>query len=128
MKRDGGIMNGKSIFYGFITGCLVSGAVTILTTPKSGSEMKQLLHINLRQVKNTLSNVQSKATQLKNQLQDVATDTVTTSSAVHTFSQNVKHSIENWKDDVNPTFDDLHKSILELHNTIDRLETEIKAK
>lgn len=120
-------MNAKSIFYGFITGCLAGGAITVLVTPKSGSEMQQLMFLKLNNFKNTLVNVQLKTTELKEQIQHVASEGIATGESVTTFSDNIKDSLSNWKNDVEPTVTDLQKSIQDLHYTIDLLEKEIRS-
>lgn len=116
-------MSGKSLVFGFITGSIIGGAIALLSTPKTGNEVQQLLASNVNNLMSSLSNVKEKTLQLKNQVETVAKDGANT---FKTVSTDVKNSISEWKKDVEPTVNDIQKSIQELHETIDQLEKEIK--
>lgn len=117
------LMSGKSLFYGFVTGSIIAGAVTLLATPKSGTEVQKLVVTNANELINSLSCVKEKTLKLKSQVETVAKEGSTTIKSV---SNEVQNSIKEWKKDVEPTMTDIQKSIQELHETIDQLEREIK--
>lgn len=116
-------MSGKSLFYGFVTGGLVAGAITLLSTPKSGTEVQKLVVSNLNELVNSLSSVKEKTLELKAQVESVAKEGAAT---FITVSSDVQNSFKEWKKDVEPTVTDIQRSIQEIHETIDQLEREIK--
>ncbi len=122
-ERNGENMNGKSILYGFITGSVLGGAITLLSTPKPGNEVQKLIASNINDLMSSLANVKEKTILLKSQVETVTKESFSTIKSVST---DVKSSITEWKKDVEPTVNDIQRSIQELHETIDKLEKEIK--
>jgi gas vesicle protein len=116
-------MGDKSLFYGFLTGSLIGGAITLLATPKSGNDVQKLIITNVNELVDSLSNFKEKTQQLKIQVETVAKESAST---IKTVSTDVQNSIKEWRKDVEPTITDIQNSIQELHETIDQLEAEIK--
>ncbi len=116
-------MSGKALFYGFITGSIIGGAITLLSTPKSGTEVQETIVHNVNGLMDSLSNVKEQTMELKNKVETVAKEGAST---FKTVSTDVQNSIKEWKKDVEPTVTDIQRSIEELHQTIDQLEAEIK--
>lgn len=116
-------MSGKALFYGFVTGSIIGGAITLLSTPKSGSDVQKMIGSNVNGLIDSLSNVREQTMELKNKVEIAAKEGATT---IKTVSTDVQNSIKEWKKDVEPTVADIQRSIEELHETIDQLESEIK--
>lgn len=116
-------MSGKSLFYGFVTGSLIGGTITLLSTPQSGNEIQKVIANNLNELTDSVSTFKEKAQQLRKQFETVAKESAST---IKTVTSDVQNSVKEWRKDVEPTITDIQKSIQELHETIDRLEAEIK--
>lgn len=116
-------MSGKALFYGFVTGTIIGGAITLLSTPKSGDEVQRIIRYNVGELSESLANVKDKTKELKIKFQEVTKEGTTT---FKTVSSDIQQSIKEWKKDVEPTVNDIQRSIDELHQTIDQLEAEIK--
>ncbi|MGO4887482.1 YtxH domain-containing protein [Anaerobacillus sp. MEB173] len=115
-------MNGKSFLAGIITGSLIGGTIALLTSPKSGSDLQKTLKENGKQMKSTLTNVKNNSLQLKDQVKDTAKEGVT---AVRTFSNEIKDSVQEWKSDVEPNVKNIYENITEIQNTILELEEKL---
>jgi gas vesicle protein len=116
-------MSSKSLFYGIVTGSIISGAIALLSTPKSGNEVQQIITNNVNELVDSLATFKEKTRHLKNQ---VTTLTKESASTIKIVSVDLQNSIKEWRKDVEPTITDIQKSIQELHQTIDQLEAEIK--
>lgn len=116
-------MSGKSLFYGLVTGSLIGGVLTLLSTPRSGNEIQKVIANNVNELTDSLSTFKEKAQQLRNQVETVAKESAST---IKTVSSDVQNCVKEWRKDVEPTITDIQKSIQELHKTIDQLEAEIK--
>jgi gas vesicle protein len=116
-------MSGQSLFYGFVTGSLIGGAITLLSTPKSGNEIQKVITNNVNELTNSLSTFKEKTQQLRYQVETAAKESAST---IKNVSSDVQNCVKEWRKDVEPTITDIQKSIQELHETIDQLEAEIK--
>lgn len=116
-------MSEKSLFYGFVAGSLIGGAITLLLTPKSGNEIQKVIATNVNELTDSVSTFKEKTKQLRNQVETVAKESAST---IKTVSSEVQNCVKEWRKDVEPTITDIQKSIQELHETIDQLEAEIK--
>lgn len=112
-------MNGKAFLSGIITGTIIGGGVTLLTTPKSGRDLKKGIIENSKQFKNKVSTVKSESIQLKNEIKETTKDGVST---IINVSNDLKSSVEEWKNDVEPNVKNIYENINEIQKTITEME------
>lgn len=108
-------MNGKSLLIGIVTGAVISGITTLLTTPKSGQEAKQLLKNNYEQINKIMLKGKKETLAIKNQMTKTAE---ISSNALKSVTVELKDSLDIWRKDVEPTLKQLNHEIDELQKTL----------
>ncbi|OZM58152.1 hypothetical protein CIB95_00820 [Lottiidibacillus patelloidae] len=102
---------GKSLFVGFLVGSVVAAATTLLTTPKSGNEMRKELIDKINYLKKEGKNISSLSKESVDTLKEVATD--------------VMNVIDNWKEDIEPHKQKILDEIKDIQRAIDAMENKV---
>ncbi|MFV8826905.1 YtxH domain-containing protein [Alkalihalobacterium sp. APHAB7] len=101
----------KSLIYGVIAGSAVASLTTLLVTPKSGKEVQASLTNSVNLIKRNLNETKEQTLSLKDQFSETAK---ISKEAIEVVSQDVKVSIDDWKQEVEPAIKQLQKEIDEL--------------
>lgn len=109
----------KSLFIGFVTGSILTGAATLLTAPSSGKETRDRIKKNKEDIALTLLELKEKAAAVK---EDASTATQAGKETLKTFIADLKILLDNWKEDIEPNKEELTKSIKEIESSIQELE------
>jgi gas vesicle protein len=102
---------GKSLFVGFLVGSVVAAATTLVTTPKTGGQLRKQIIDKVEYLKKEGKNIGSLSKESIDTLKEVATDVITV--------------IDNWKDDVEPHKKKLIDEIKDIQDAIDSMEKKI---
>lgn len=110
-------MNGKSMLYGLLTGSMLAGICTLLITPQAGIKTRKQITEKIKASKELLEKGKMEASALKEQLQETTTISKDTIKLVST---EVKHSVEDWQKEVEPTITQLKNEIDLLQKTLSK--------
>ncbi|WP_216829386.1 YtxH domain-containing protein [Alkalihalobacterium elongatum] len=105
----------KSLLYGVVAGGAIASITTLLLTPKSGKELQNSLVNTANTIKNNLNETKEHTISLKNQFSDTAK---ISKEAIDTVSKDVKISIDDWKQEVEPALKQLQKEIDDLQEAL----------
>lgn len=108
-------MNGKSVLIGIVTGAVVGSITTLLSAPKSGKDMQQLLKNNYEQLAEFMLKGKKESLILKDQITKTAKISAET---LKTVSSDIKDSVDVWRKDVEPTLNQLKLEMDELQKSI----------
>lgn len=108
-------MNTKSLFYGIITGITIGSVATLLTTPKSGKEVKKEIKQNYVQLNNFIHKAKNDSLAVKDQVKETIQLSTNT---IKTVSKELKDSVEVWQSEVEPTLQKLKEDIDQLTKTV----------
>ncbi|MFP7168745.1 YtxH domain-containing protein [Terribacillus sp. FSL K6-0262] len=117
--------NGKSIALGILVGSTVSAAITLLTAPSSGKELRADAKQRTDEWKVTFNNLKNEGTQLKEQ---IARTSKEGAAMFKELSAEVKTSIESWKRTVEPHQKNIQKSLSQIEKTLKELEEKANQK
>jgi gas vesicle protein len=108
-------MNAKAIFSGIVAGTALIGALTLLTTPRSGKEMRHCCKDSVLKIRDELDqftcNSKKASLQLK-QTVKIGTETF------KSVGEEVKESVQDWKVDIEPTLNQIKEDIDALQKTV----------
>ncbi|WP_332631143.1 YtxH domain-containing protein [Halalkalibacter flavus] len=110
-------MNTKSFLSGLFVGSTIVGAITLLTTPTTGKDLRT-------SCKESAIKVQKGFEQLAKDSQTASIQLKTTAKVgketFETVGEEVKGSINNWKEDVEPALNQLKKDIEALQKNVEQ--------
>lgn len=109
----------KSLIFGFVTGAIVAGAATFLSTPTSGRDLRIRLQNSKNDFLATAEEILEKIYQIKDDALEAAQ--ISKESLV-SFISDVKFLIEDWKKEMEPTKTELIKNIQEIEASLKELE------
>lgn len=109
----------KAMFCGLLIGGLVGGITTLLVAPSSGRDLRGQLQLNREQLEETLHKLKSESMSLKNQLVLTAKEG---KEIVKDVSTDLKRSISQFQQDIEPHKNHLQKEIEEVERKIKQLE------
>lgn len=113
------------LFCGIATGLLVGASTVLMTTPKSGLEVRSSL-------KSTSNDFRDKLSDIKVQLADVkqAINNLTNSSkeVVPSTIEGIKSSIDQWKTETAPLQEHLQQEIASIQEAMAELESKLPKK
>lgn len=92
-------MKAKSLLIGFLTGTVVAGAATLLSTPSSGKDLRNRIKTNTEEIKNTIDELKVKMLNIKD---DTMEASQISKETVKTFISDVQVVIESWKREIEP--------------------------
>lgn len=100
----------KSFITGIVAGSVIGGLSALLLTPASGREVRDCAMQKYKEAKHSLQNVTTDAKLLTNQIRLTAK---TGSTAAKALSEEVKQTVNEWREDIEPHLkqlqDDLDK-------------------
>ncbi|WP_017754274.1 YtxH domain-containing protein [Calidifontibacillus oryziterrae] len=110
---------GKSLFLGLFVGTIAGAATVMLTTPKNGNEIRQIVKQNSTKVIEAIDNLKSESIKLKNQINNASMESIT---ILKDFSKDVKTSVQAWKDDIEPNQTRIVDELKNIEESIKELE------
>lgn len=117
--------SGKSIALGILVGSTVSAAITLLTAPSSGSELRADAKQRSDEWKVTFNNLKNEGTQLKEQIARTSKEGAV---MFKELSADVKTSIDSWKRTVEPHQKNIQKSLAQIEKSLKDLEEKANQK
>lgn len=118
-------MKAKSLLLGLLAGGAAAGISTLLTAPASGRDTRQ-------QLKNTTNTLKEQLIELKSELLAIKDSASFASkegkTAFKEFSNDIKYSISNWKNEILPHQHRLQRELQEIEAAIHELDTNLNNK
>ena len=114
---------GKSLVLGLFVGGTVSAAITLLSTPASGSSIRGRVKDQGMELKNLLSTLKEDGLRLKDQLRETSKEGAV---LIKELTEEIKNSIEDWKETVEPHQDSIYQSLEQIETSIRDLENKMK--
>ena len=116
-------MSAKSFLSGFLIGGLAAGITTLLTTPMSGKEIRKSCNDTSKAF---LSHIQELKLDLLDIKDSVKTATVEGKSVLGFVIEDLKKSINTWKEEIKPHQELLQVELKEMETTIKELEKDLE--
>lgn len=113
---------GKSLLLGLIIGGTVGAAATLLTTPSSGRELRGRVKIQGLEWRKMADNLLQDGLRLKDQIAKTSKEGVTLLTNLLT---DLKMSIEEWKQVVEPHQDNIHDYLEQIQASLKELEEKV---
>lgn len=114
---------GKSLILGFIVGGTISAAATLLTTPSSGSELRNRVKKQSIEWKNMIDDLIEEGWRLKDQIAKTSKEGA---ALIGELTEEMKTSIEEWKITIEPHQENIHDYLEQIESSIKDLEQKIK--
>jgi len=115
--------NGKSLVLGFIVGGTVSAAITLLSTPQSGRDVRGRMKDQGMELGNLLTTLKEDGFRLKEQLRKTSKEGAV---LVKELTEEIRKSVEDWKETVEPHQESIYQSLEQIETSIKDLENKIK--
>jgi gas vesicle protein len=113
------MMKMKSLLIGFVTGAIVAGTATILSTPSSGRNLRIRLQNSKDELLATAEELLTKIYEIKNEALAAAQ---LSKESIMLFISDVQFLIEDWKREMEPSKTELVKHIQEIETSLKELE------
>jgi len=108
----------KSFIGGFIAGGLAAGLTVLLTTPKSGREVRSGVKDKLKETSFNLIDMKTAALSVKDSVTEFTRKSVPT---LKTTAREIKTIIDTWRDDIQPNIQRISSHIKELDEETEKL-------
>ncbi|CAG9622537.1 YtxH domain-containing protein [Sutcliffiella rhizosphaerae] len=118
-------MNGKSFIWGVLIGGTIAGLSTLLTTPTSGAETRAKVKNAKQNIQLTLEELKKEALIVKEQVTQAIEEGKAT---VGNMSNEVKVSVDLWKNSIKPHQESIQQSIAVLEKELENLERKVGKK
>lgn len=115
--------SGKSLVLGLLVGSTLSAAVTLLSTPESGSSIRGRVKNQGMEIGNLLSTLKKDGLRLKDQLTQTSKEGAV---LIKELTEEIKNSLEDWKDTVEPHQESIYQSLEQIETSIKDLENKMK--
>jgi gas vesicle protein len=115
--------NGKSLFLGFLVGGTVTVAATLLTTPATGSEMRNRVKDQGAEWKKFANSLKEDSIRLKEQLFKTSQEG---SILVKDLTQEMKKTVMEWKETLEPHQENIHQYLAQIETSLKELEEKVK--
>jgi gas vesicle protein len=115
-------MRGKPFLIGLSTGVIGGIAAILLTTPQSGKQLRSNIVSNTKYAKITLSEIKSQIQTLK---QSISTLNYEAKNNIPKIISDLKNSITNFRDEIEPDALKLKEEIEGLQKTITEIENNL---
>ncbi|WP_163537135.1 YtxH domain-containing protein [Gracilibacillus sp. YIM 98692] len=113
------MINTKSLFLGMLAGSVVSAAATLLSAPKSGSELRSDIKHQSDEAIHSINKLRSEGMDLKEQITKTSKEGA---ALIKDLSADVKESIESWKKTVEPHQKNIQKYLTQIEESLKELE------
>ncbi|WP_138419774.1 YtxH domain-containing protein [Aquibacillus sediminis] len=117
--------NGKSLLLGFLVGGVISSAATLLSTPKSGKELRNQAKLRGEDVIQTFDKLKEEGSQLTTQIAQTSKEGA---SLIKDLSFEMKDSIESWKKTIEPHQKNIQKYLTQIEESLKELEEKTQNK
>ncbi|WP_407271629.1 YtxH domain-containing protein [Radiobacillus sp. PE A8.2] len=111
--------NGKSLLIGFLFGGTISAAATLLSTPRSGKELRQDAMTKGEDFLHTVDKLKLQGTQLKEQITQTSKEGA---ALVKDLTADMITSIESWKQTIEPHQKNIQKYLEQIEKSLKELE------
>ncbi len=113
---------GKSLLLGVLFGSLVGATTTLLTTPASGEAIRRKAKDGSVKLKDTIVELTENGLQIKNQLKKTTKEGAV---LLKDLSQEIKQSIDTWKNNISPHQQNIHEHLKNVEESIKELENKM---
>lgn len=110
-------MSSKSLFFGLLVGGAIGASAALLSTPESGSDVRDRIKEQFIDMKNLINN-------LKDQLRETSTEGVV---IVKELTEEMKKSVEEWKETVEPHQEGIYHYLEQIEASLRDLENKVKS-
>ncbi|WP_067729806.1 YtxH domain-containing protein [Oceanobacillus damuensis] len=114
---------GKSLVLGLLVGSTVGAAVTLLSTPESGNQMRVRMRDQGMELGNLLLTLKEDGLRLKDQLKKTSKEGAV---LIKELTEEIKNSVEDWKGTVEPHQENIYQSLEQIETSIRELENKLK--
>lgn len=112
-------MKVKSLIIGFVTGAIVAGTATLLSTPSAGRDLRIRLQNSKDELFATTEELSMKISEIINEVLDAAS---LSKDSLTTFISDIQYLIRDWKSEIEPSKTELMKNIQEIEASLKELE------
>ncbi len=123
MKGVDTMASGKSLALGVLFGSVVGASVSLLTTPSSGEELRTKVKDQSDRLRDIAQQIREDGLDLKNQLTQTSKEGA---ALLKDLSQDIKVSIESWKETIEPHQESLQEHLKQIEDSIKELEDKLK--
>src|SRR5690625_5205248 len=113
----------KSLLLGFIIGGTVSAAVTLLSAPSSGKELRKRVKHQSQEWKEMADKLLQDSLRLKDQIAETSKEGV---ALINNLTQEMQKSVEEWKFAVEPHQENIHEYLEQIEASLKDLEEKVK--
>lgn len=114
---------GRSLILGFIVGGTISAAATLLTTPSSGTELRDRVKKQSIEWKKMIDDLIEEGWRLKDQIAKTSKEGA---ALISELTDDMKTSIEEWKVAIEPHQESIHDYLEQIESSIKDLEQKIQ--
>lgn len=118
------MINSKSLLLGILAGGVISAAVTLLSTPKSGREIRADVKQRSEDIIQTMNRLRAEGIDLKEQLTKTSKEGA---ALIKELSSDMKSSIESWRQTVEPHQKNIQKYLTQIEASLKELEEKTKS-
>ncbi|HLR65299.1 MAG TPA: YtxH domain-containing protein [Pseudogracilibacillus sp.] len=112
----------KYIVTGFVVGGVVSAAITLLTTPTSGEQLRTRVREQGTDWMNTVEDILKDAAKIKEQFAKTSKEGI---ALINELTEDMKSSVDEWKNSVEPHQSNIHEYLEQIESTLKDLEQKI---
>ncbi|MED3648843.1 YtxH domain-containing protein [Halalkalibacterium halodurans] len=105
----------RPFFYGALTGAILASIATLLIAPTSGKELQKKCKAKGRSLQQSIEQMKHDGIQLKDRISKTSK---MTSEALKTVGPEIKTSLDQWKEDVDPSLQKLKDDIEQLQKAV----------
>ncbi len=113
------MINGKSLIIGMLAGGIITASATLLSTPKSGRELRSEVKYRGDVAIQSLQHLKTDGYDLKEQITKTSKEGA---ALLKDLSQEVKSSIESWKRTVEPHQKNIQTYLTQIEKSLKELE------
>ncbi|MBM7659925.1 gas vesicle protein [Bacillus mesophilus] len=117
-------MKGNTFFLGVVVGGIIGGVTMLLSTPKSGIQLRASIKENSQDLSEKLNNLKLET---KGFLQLIEQSTKDGKEVVKEFTEDVQSTIASWKKEIAPHQINIHNEIKEIEETLSQLESALES-
>lgn len=118
------MINSKSLLLGILAGGVISAAVTLLSTPKSGREIRADVKQRSEDIIQTMNRLRAEGIDLKEQITKTSKEGA---ALIKELSSDMKNSIESWRQTVEPHQKNIQKYLTQIEASLKELEEKTKS-
>lgn len=121
----GNFMNARKVLVGMVVGGIASAVATLLTTPRSGEELRKNL---LRSEEEWSQKLNTLRNSIQEVSQEVASATKDGKAVLSTFVKDIQISVQAWKESTADNQQAIKKELESIQETLKNLENDLQRK